>query len=50
MAFVLEEIPGYSTTNVTGKDFTDGSLIELGYSYRSGTQGVHPSGVALGLG
>jgi hypothetical protein len=34
----------------TGKDFADGSLLELGYSYRPGTLGVHPSGLTLGIG
>jgi hypothetical protein len=33
-----------------GKDFSDGTLIEAGYSYRPGTQGVHPSGLSIGLG
>jgi hypothetical protein len=33
-----------------GKDFADGSLIEVGYSYRPGTQGVHPSGLSVGIG
>ncbi len=33
-----------------GKDFADGSLIEVGYSYRPGTQGVHPSGLSIGVG
>ena len=41
---------GLGSRFFAGKDFTDGSLIELSYSYRPGTQGVHPSGLALGLG
>ncbi|MCX6369562.1 MAG: hypothetical protein NTX57_23085 [Armatimonadetes bacterium] len=30
--------------------FTTDTLIEAGYSYRTGIQGVHPSGLTLGLG
>ncbi|MBB6049150.1 hypothetical protein [Armatimonas rosea] len=33
-----------------GKDSSDGRLLEVGYSYRPGTQGIHPSGLTLGLG
>ena len=41
---------GLGSRFFVGKDFSDGTLIEAGYSYRPGTQGVHPSGLSIGLG
>jgi hypothetical protein len=41
---------GLGSRFFVGKDFSDGTLIEAGYSYRPGTQGVHPSGLTIGLG
>lgn len=33
-----------------GWDRPDGTVVEWGYAYRPGTQGVHPSGISLGVG
>ncbi|WP_309695700.1 hypothetical protein [Armatimonas sp.] len=41
-------LQGLYATRVEGARTATG--IGLGYSYRPGTQGVHPSGLALGLG
>jgi hypothetical protein len=41
---------GIGSRFFVGKDFAQRGLLELSYSYRPGAQGVHPSGLSVGVG